>query len=96
MKLKKLLLIAWIMIVFSSQIFGFYAFNRRNHPELDWKEVQSENVTIVYHDPLSETAQEALQVAEASYQSLSQSYDLELDEKVKIFISNQDDITNGF
>ena len=96
MKGKSSIILLFLVITIVTQSFGFYAFNRRNHPELDWKEIQSENVTIVYHDPLYKTAQEALQVAEASYQSLSQSYDLELDKKVKIFISDQDDITNGF
>ena len=93
---KKLLGMLCLFLLIITQIQGYYVFNRRNHPELDWQQVESENVIIVYHDPLFDTAREALKVAESAYNSLTRSYDLELDRKVKIFISNQDDITNGF
>jgi hypothetical protein len=86
----------FIFLFLFNQLFGFTSFNNRNHPEIKWKQIESDNVVIVYHDPLYDTAEEALKISEATYASLVKTYDLELDDKIQIFISNQDDITNGF
>ena len=70
--------------------------NQRNHSEIKWKSIESEHVEIVYHDPLLESAEEAITISEATYKSLVKTYGVELDEKIQIFITNQDKITNGY
>ncbi|MFP4546704.1 MAG: hypothetical protein ACLFQM_01135 [Fidelibacterota bacterium] len=84
------------LFLFLTNLNAYYFMNQRNHAEIDWKSLESENIIVAYHDPLLETAEEALQISEATYKSLVQTYDLELDEKIKIFITNQDKITNGY
>ncbi|HMA76271.1 MAG TPA: hypothetical protein VKO43_03070, partial [Candidatus Krumholzibacteriaceae bacterium] len=93
-----ILITIFILIIsgFNSPVSAFRYFNRRNHPELDWKQLESENITVVYHKPLYDTAKEALRIGESAYTSLVKTYDIKLDKKVKIFISNRDDISNGF
>lgn len=85
-----------ILLVFGSQLFGYFIFNRRNHPELKWQQIESEHIIVLYHQPLNNIAKEALKISEATYNALTKSYEIELDHKVKIFISNQDDIVNGY
>jgi len=70
--------------------------NQRNHSEIKWKSIESKHVEVVYHDPLLETAKEAMVISEATYESLVKSYGVELDNKIQIFITNQDKITNGY
>ena len=79
-----------------SNLFGFNQFNNRNHSEIKWKSIKSNNVEVVYHDPLFDAAQDAMKISEATYASLVKTYDIELDKPIKIFITNQDKITNGF
>lgn len=95
--MKKIFLLIF-MISLSKFLFAFGAFNLmngRNHPELKWQEIQSKHIEIVYSDSLEEIANQAINIAEATYTSLSKSYDVEPNKKVVIYISDQDEIVNG-
>lgn len=95
--MKKILFLILATII-CSQIFAFGAFNlfnQRNHPELDWKSIETKNCIIVYHEPLLEFAQETADVAEQSYQTLSKSYRFNPKTKCIIYVSDQDNIANG-
>ncbi|MFO7890247.1 MAG: hypothetical protein R6V04_07890 [bacterium] len=83
-------------IILALNISGFYTINRRSHPELDWKQLETKNTIIIYHDPLRNYAEKAATISEATYKQLSKSYDIKPDKKVKIYMSNQDDIVNGY
>ncbi|MBD3424518.1 MAG: hypothetical protein GF417_08790 [Candidatus Latescibacteria bacterium] len=83
-------------MILALNILGFYSINERSHPELEWKQLETENVIIVYHEPLQSYALKTAYIGESSYKNLSKSYDIELEKKVKIYISDQDDITNGY
>jgi len=83
-------------IILALNISGFHLMNGRSHPELDWKQLETENLTIVYHDPLRDYAESSAAIAEEAYRQLSKSYGISPDKKVKIYISDQDDITNGY
>ena len=85
-----------ILILFTSNIYSYSLMNGRSHSELDWKEIESENTIIVYHDPLREDALKAISIAEESFKQLSKTYNIKLEDKVRIFISDQDDIINGY
>jgi hypothetical protein len=93
--LKKIVFSLFVLL-FSTHLFGYYAFNQRNHSEIKWKSIKSEHVEVVYHDPLFDAAVEALNISEATYTSLVKTYDTELNEKIQIFITDQDKITNGY
>lgn len=93
--MKKVLLN--IFLFFSFSILQSYSFlNQRSHSELDWKFIESQNIKIIFHDPFYEEAKEALAVGEESFKKLSKSYDYYPQQKIKIYISDQDDIVNGY
>lgn len=79
--LKKIVFSLFVLL-FSTHLFGYYAFNQRNHSEIKWKSIKSEHVEVVYHDPLFDAAVEALNISEATYTSLVKTYDTELNEKI--------------
>jgi len=83
-------------IILALNMSGFYTINNRSHPELDWKQLETANTIIIYHLPLRKYAEKAAAIAEATYNQLSKSYDIKPDNKVKIYISDQDDIVNAY
>jgi len=75
--------------------FAFYGFNQRNHSEINWQQIETANTIIVYSDSLEADAQKAAQIAQATYNALVKSYKIELKDKVRIYLSDMDQITNG-
>ncbi|MBN2280592.1 MAG: hypothetical protein JXQ65_08430 [Candidatus Marinimicrobia bacterium] len=92
--MKRLLFI--LILVITNNLYAYFAMNQRNHSELKWKSIESDHIEVVYHDPLIETAEEALVISEATYAALVKTYGIELDHKIQIFVTNQDKITNGY
>ena len=95
--MKKIYLIG-IIFLLTINLFSFGAFNGmngRNHPEIKWLEIESENIRVVYHQPLKTEAELAIKFGEAAYQALAKSYGNRPDKKILIYISDQDDIANG-
>ncbi|HPK41010.1 MAG TPA: hypothetical protein PKZ69_05245, partial [Candidatus Cloacimonadota bacterium] len=67
--MKKIIFILFISTI-CAQAFAlgaFNLFNGRNHPELVWKEINTENCKIVYHEPLLEYAQQSADIAQESF-----------------------------
>ncbi len=76
---------------------GFYSYyNGRNHSELKWQVIETEHAKIMYHQDLEDEAKQAAKAAEVCYGPITQNLDHEPPNKIPIFISDQDDITNGF
>ena len=92
--MNKILLL--LLTVFAFNLSGFTMLNQRSHPELDWKQLETENIIIVYHQPFRETALQTAAIAEETFNKLSKSYKIKLNKKIKIYISDQDDIVNGY
>ena len=97
MKTGRLIL---ILLLYTSLVFGgnnfFSMYNGRNHPELKWQSLETEHIRILYHQGLAEQARQAARVAEACYPDITKNLKHEPPGKIPIFISDQDDITNGF
>lgn len=76
----------------------FSAFNGRNHPEIEWVTVETEHFRITYPAHLDniQLAEKAAAIAEASYDALSKNLNVTFDHKIKIFLSDEDEISNGF
>jgi hypothetical protein len=85
-----------LLLLISVKLYGYYFFNGRHHPELRWLELESEHIRVIYHEPLYPTALEALGIAEAAWTAISQNLNYTPTEKTQIFISNQDQIPNGY
>jgi len=89
---------AFTLIILATQLLGmgaFNLFNQRNHPELEWKQIDTENCRIVYHEPLYEFARQSADIAQESYNTLSKSYKIKPSDRMIIYVSDQDNISIG-
>lgn len=78
-----------------SQI-GFNFYNQRNHPELKWQFIETPHIRIIYHERLENLARKAAVIAENSFSTITQNLAHTPEGKVPIYISDQDEIANGF
>ena len=76
--------------------FGFSMFNNRNHPHLKWMSAETEHFIINYPEHLSGIEIKAAPIAEATYDALSKNFDVTFDYKIRIYLSDEDEIVNGF
>jgi len=68
---------------------------RYNHPELDWKTVETEHFSIHYYNGTEMSAREAATVAETIYPKVTALYDFHPVGKTDIILTDTDDISNG-
>ena len=86
-------------LAISAQLVLGQAFknsNARNHPELNWKVAETEHFLIMYPDRISGIQDEAAAIAEATYDVLSKNLEVKFDYKIRIYLSDEDEINNGF
>lgn len=76
--------------------FGFSMFNNRNHPHLEWESAETEHFIINYPKHLSGIENKAAPIAEATYEALSKNFNVTFDYKIRIYLSDEDEIVNGF
>jgi len=74
---------------------AFNLFNGVNRSDLHWSEVNTPNVKIVYSDNLHQIALHSAAIADSTFNTLSQTFDIHPDRQVIIYISDQDAIPNG-
>ena len=67
-----------------------------NHPELDWKEIETEHFRLIYHEELSPVMQEAAKAAEEAYRVVTTNLGTQLPSKTKMYFSDNDAIKNAF
>ena len=70
-------------------------FQWYNHPELEWKTLETEHFKIHYHQGTERSAREAAEVAEYVYKPITDLYDFRPDTKTEIVIKDVDDYSNG-
>ena len=75
---------------------GFRSFNGRNHPELDWQVAETAHFKIMYPQHLAGIEAEAASIAEATYDALAANLGVTFDKKIRIYLSDEDEIANGF
>ncbi len=75
---------------------GFSMFNQRNHPELEWRSAETPHFIISYPAHLEGIETEAAAIAEATYEALSANLDVSFDYKIRVYLSDEDEIMNGF
>ena len=66
-----------------------------NHPELDWRVIETEHFKVYFHQGLENLAPRAAQIAEDVYGPISAFYDFEPDSKVRILLKDTEDYANG-
>jgi len=84
------------LVVGEAAAQGFNAFNGRNHPELQWHVAETENFRIMYPARLEGIEAEAAAIAEASYAALAANLNVSFDDPIRIYLSDEDEIVNGF
>lgn len=86
------------MLLFASAAFGqgFSSRNGRNHPELKWQVAETAHFEIMYPQRLQGIEVKAAPIAEASYQALSANLETHFEDKIRIYLSDEDEISNGF
>src|SRR5690625_3996146 len=89
-----LIILIYITAYLLEQVLN--SFNNRNHPYMNWEVVETEHFKIIYPDRISGLIPEAAAIAEESYRALSQYLDTEFEKKIPIYISDEDEMVNGF
>ncbi|MFU8811842.1 MAG: hypothetical protein ACNA78_02675 [Balneolaceae bacterium] len=95
-KILYLLAAMSLMLCDSLAAQGFNTFSERNHPHLKWLTAETEHFILVYPERLSGIEELAAPIAEESYRALAMNMDVEFDRKIRIYFTDQDEITNGF
>jgi hypothetical protein len=87
-----------ILTLFSADLIaqGFNSFNSRNHPYLNWKVAETAHFKIMYPERLGGIEADAAAIAEESYRVLSKNLNVEFEDKIRIYLSDEDEINNGF
>ena len=85
-----------MILIFSlTAMNGLFAQNSPNHPELDWKTLESEHFIYHYHKGTEWSVQQVMLVAETVYPHVTGLYKWEPKEKTQVVIQDTDDYANG-
>ena len=74
-----------ISVLFIASLFG--QFRWYNHPELEWRTLETEHFKIHYHQATERSAREAAEVAEYVYKPITDLYDFRPKNKTEIVIN---------
>ena len=83
-----------ILLVLSSSLL-FSQFSLYNHPELEWRTLESDHFLVHYHNGSKRTAEATLEIAEFVYLPATEMYQYTPDQKTHIIIRDTDDFSNG-
>ncbi|MCC5926064.1 MAG: BamA/TamA family outer membrane protein [Bacteroidetes bacterium] len=93
-----------ILILLSAQLgmaqfaqpFGFNLMNERNKPHIQWLSAETEHFIITYPAHLAGIEAEAAAISEETYAALSAGLNVTFDYKIRVYLSDEDEIINGF
>jgi hypothetical protein len=99
--MNKTILLATLIICLATsdilaQSIGFRSTNERNHAHLKWISVETEHFIISFPEHLTGIELQAAPIAEATYEALSKNLNVEFDYKIRVNLSDEDEIVNGF
>ena len=96
--MKKTLFTLLILLLCNTYLFSLGAFNLisgNNRSDLNWFEIDTGPVKIIYNNGLYNTALRAAAIADSTYSTLTKTFDIVPKNQILIYISDQDLITNG-
>jgi Tol biopolymer transport system component len=79
-----------------AQSIGFSSRNLRNHPEIKWLTAETKHFLITYPEHLAGIENDAAAISEATYAALSANLGVTFDYKIRVYLSDEDEIMNGF
>ena len=94
--MRVLALAVLLLLPLAAEAQGFRMVSGRNHPEIDWRVAETEHFEIVYPARLAGIEAEAAAVAEETYAALSENLDVPFDGPIRVYLSDEDEIANGF
>ena len=96
--MKPVCLFGIVLLFLAGDVYaqGFNSFSGRNHPYLNWKVAETEHFRIMYHQRIADIIPEAAAIAEESYAALSENMGVEFSGKIPIYLSDEDEVINGF
>ncbi len=68
---------------------------RFNHPELEWKTIETEHFSVTYHKGVENSARRVAKIAEEIYRPITELYDHAPENPVRFIVQDTDDISNG-
>ena len=86
-------MIFYIFIFISS--FLLTQENWYNHPELNWKEIETEHFVICFHQGTERSAAEVANISEIVFDKVTSLYNFIPDGKTTIVVEDVDDYSNG-
>lgn len=89
-------LLLWLFLPSVVLAQGFNQFSGRNHPEIDWRVAETPHFRIMYPAHLAGIEAEAAAIAETTYAVLSHNLSVAFEAPLRIYLSDEDEITNGF
>lgn len=95
---KSILNTLFISVLFPAFLLaqGFNSSSGRNHPELKWMVAETEHFLIMYPERIAGIENLAAPIAEESYTALSKNLNVQFENKIRIYLSDEDEINNGF
>lgn len=84
--------VAWLVVACCCLAIPVSA---QNHPELEWRILETEHFRVLYHGGLEATAQHAGRIAEAAWAPVTELYDYRPDGPVRLILKDYDDYANG-
>ncbi|MDR9416692.1 MAG: BamA/TamA family outer membrane protein [Gracilimonas sp.] len=87
-----------VLLLFVNEAFtqGFNTTSGRNHPELNWQVAETEHFLIMYPERINGIQDKVAAISEETYTALSHNLDVEFDQKIRIYLSDEDEVNNGF
>lgn len=82
-----------LILLFLVLFTGAYSFN---HPEIQWKTVETSHVTINYYDKTEAAVYAAWKIAEEVYVPLAELYNYKPAQKMSLSLAEYEDFSNGF
>ncbi len=68
---------------------------RYNHPELEWRTIETAHFSVTYHEGIENSAKRVATIAEEIYAPITTLYEHEPENPVRFIVQDTDDISNG-
>ncbi len=92
MKIKQILILFFLVFL---SVTVFAQMQPFNHPELNWRTIETDHFYIHFHQGTERTAQLTAKIAEQIYDPITSLYSYEPDGKIHFIIRDHDDVSNG-
>lgn len=96
--MRNIIFLVSVILFAGTELFaqGYNSANGRNHPELDWQVAETEHFRIMYPKRIEGIENQAAPIAEETYRALSENLDVTFNWKIRIYLSDEDEINNGY